>query len=491
MSDYKFPEGFLWGGATAANQFEGGYDADGKGLSVPDVIMGGTVDTPRLITPAGVRPGAYYPSHEAIDFYHHYEEDIDLFGEMGFKCFRLSTQWSRIFPNGDDEKPCQAGIDFYRNVFERCKKNGIEPLVTISHYEFPLALSHKYGGWDNPKVIDLWLRYAKFCFTEYKGLCKYWLTFNEINCAMFGAFGSVYGLGILPADDWAMTFTGADWDDPQRRFEGLHNQFVASAKAVKLAHEIDPECKVGCMIAGNATYPRTCKPADVQLATEVMRENNFYCGDVQVRGAYPVWAEHQIWERDGVDVARMKELAARDAEVLKAGTVDFYSFSYYMSATAATEDTGEASGGNIFGGAGNPYIKASDWGWPIDPAGLRWYLEEVYDRYQVPLMIVENGLGANDERGEDGKFHDSYRIDYMRDHIVEMGKAIQDGVDLMGYTMWGCIDLVSASTGEMKKRYGFIYVDKDNDGNGDLHREKKDSFDWYQKVIASNGEDLD
>ena len=489
MTTYKFPEGFLWGGASAANQFEGGYDADGKGLSVPDIITGGTVDTPRVVTPAGVRPNTYYPSHEAIDFYHHFEEDIDMFGQMGFKCFRLSTQWARIIPDGEGE-PSQAGIDFYRKVFEACKRNGIEPLVTISHYEFPLALSHKYGGWDNPKVIDAFMKLCKILFTEYKGLVKYWLTFNEINCAMMGAFGNVMGLGILPADDWAMSFTDADWDDPQRRFEGLHNQFVASAKAVQLAHEIDPNNKVGCMIAGNATYPRTCNPADVQLATEVMRENNFYCGDVQVRGAYPVWAAHQIWERDGVDVARMQELAKRDAEVLKAGTVDFYSFSYYMSATAATQETGEASAGNIFGGAGNPYIKASDWGWPIDPAGLRWYLEEVYDRYQIPLMIVENGLGANDERAEDGKFHDSYRIDYMRDHIVEMGKAIQDGVDLMGYTMWGCIDLVSASTGEMKKRYGFIYVDKDNDGNGDLHREKKDSFDWYKRVCETNGAEL-
>ena len=490
MADYTFPEGFLWGGATAANQFEGGYDADGKGLSVPDIITGGTVDTPRIVTPAGVRPGTYYPSHEAIDFYHHFEEDIDLFGEMGFKCFRLSTQWARIIPDGEGE-PSQAGIDFYRKVFEACKRNGIEPLITISHYEFPLALSHKYGGWDNPKVIDLFVDFCKLLFTEYKGLVKYWLTFNEINCAMMGGFGNIYGLGILPPEDGPVPFGPCDWDDPQRRYEGLHNQFVASAKAVKLAHEIDPANKVGCMIAGNACYPRTCRPTDVQMATEVMRENNFYCGDVHVRGAYPVWAANQIWKRDGVDVDRMNELAARDAQILKEGVVDFYSFSYYMSATAGVPDPdSEKSGGNIFGGMGNPYLKASDWGWPIDPEGLRWYLESVYDRYQIPLMIVENGLGANDERGEDGKFHDDYRIQYMRDHIVEMGKAIEDGVDLMGYTMWGCIDLVSASTGEMKKRYGFIYVDKDNDGNGDLHREKKDSFDWYRRVCESNGKDL-
>ncbi|MBR3318407.1 MAG: family 1 glycosylhydrolase [Atopobiaceae bacterium] len=491
MADYTFPEGFLWGGATAANQFEGGYDADGKGLSVPDIIMGGTVDTPRVVTPAGVREGAYYPSHEAIDFYHHWKEDIDLFAEMGFKCFRLSIQMSRIFPNGDDATPCQAGIDFYKNVFKHCQEKGIEPLVTLSHYEFPLALSHKYGGWDNPAVIDLWVRYADLCFREYKGLVKYWLTFNEINCAIMGGFGNIYGLGILPPEDGPVPFGECEWDDPQRRFEGLHNQFVASAKAVQIAHAIDPENMVGCMIAGNACYPRTCRPADVLIAQKQMNLNNFYCGDVHVRGEYAAWAP-SVWAENGVDVERMLDLADRDAETLLMGTVDFYSFSYYMSATAGLPDPdSEASGGNIFGGMGNPYLTASDWGWPIDPEGLRWYLETVYDRYQIPLMIVENGLGANDERGEDGKFHDGYRIDYMSDHIVEMGKAIEEGVDLMGYTMWGCIDLVSASTGEMKKRYGFIYVDKDNDGNGDLHREKKESFDWYKKVCETNGADLD
>ena len=490
MAKYSFPEGFLWGGATAANQFEGGYDADGKGLSVPDIIMGGTVTEPRVVTPKGVRPNTYYPSHEAIDFYHHYAEDIDLFGEMGFKCFRLSIQMSRIFPNGDDATPNQAGIEFYRNVFLACQKNGIEPLVTLSHYEFPLALSHKYGGWDNPKVIDIWTRYADTCFREYKGLVKYWLTFNEINCAMMGGFGNVMGLGILPPDDWAMDFANCPWDDPQRRFEGLHNQFVASAKAVQIAHAIDPENMVGCMIAGSACYPHTCRPADVLLAQKQMNVNNFYCGDVHVRGEYSAWAP-AIWEENGVDVDRMLTLAERDAETLAMGTVDFYSFSYYMSSTAGVPDPeAEKSGGNIFGGMGNPYLVASDWGWPIDPEGLRWYLQEVYDRYQIPLMIVENGLGANDERADDGKFHDSYRIDYMRSHIEQMGEAIANGVDLMGYTMWGCIDLVSASTGEMKKRYGFIYVDKDNDGNGDLHRERKDSFDWYKKVCESNGAEL-
>ena len=480
-----FRKDFLWGGATAANQVEGGYLDGGKGLNVPDVITGGTVSTPRRITPAGPEEGVFYPSHESVDFYHHYKEDIALFGEMGFKCYRMSINWARLFPKGDEEKPNPEGVAFYRSVFEECHKYGIEPMVTLSHYELPLALSHNYGGWANRKLIDFFVNYAKTCFTEYKGLVHYWLTFNEINCAMMGGFGNIMGLGILPDHDWDMDFMHCDWDDPQKRFEGLHNQFVASAKAVICAHEIDPENKVGNMIAGNATYPYSCNPDDVLGANDVMRENNFYCGDVQVRGAYPAWAP-ALWAREGVDLA---DLAKQDADILKAGTVDFYSFSYYMSATYSAEKT--ASGeGNIFGGAGNPYLKKSDWGWAIDPKGLRYYLETVYDRYQAPMMIVENGLGAVDQKEEDGSVHDSYRIDYLRSHIQEMEKAVEDGVDLMGYTMWGCIDLVSASTGEMKKRYGFIYVDKNNDGSGTYARSRKDSFSWYKKVIATNGKDL-
>lgn len=480
-----FPDGFLWGGATAANQCEGGYNEGGKGLGVPDVMTGGTVSEPRHITD-GILDGRHYPSHEAIDMFHHYLEDIELFAEMGFKCYRMSINWSRIFPHGDEEAPNREGIEFYRNVFEACCKNGIEPMVTLSHYELPYGLSKDYGGWKNPKLIDFFLNYARCVMTEFRGLVKYWLTFNEINCMMRGGFGGIMGGGMVPEglNDVAVTFGKADWDDPQARFTALHNQFLASAKCVVMAHEIDPENKVGCMIAGNATYPYSCNPDDVLLAQQTQRERNFYCGDVQVRGAYPVWAP-RIWEREGVHI----EVTDEDAAVLKAGTVDFYSFSYYMSSTASA-DPKVSEGGNLFGGAGNPHLEKSDWGWAIDPQGLKYYLEEVYDRYQIPLMIVENGLGAVDEVESDGSIHDSYRIDYLRRHIEQMREAIEDGVDLMGYTMWGCIDLVSASTGEMKKRYGFIYVDKDNDGKGTLARSRKDSFYWYKKVIESNGSDL-
>ena len=480
-----FPEGFLWGGATAANQCEGGYREDGKGLGLPDVITGGTVSEPRHITD-GVRDTYHYPSHEAIDMYHRYLEDIELFAEMGFKCYRMSINWSRIFPNGDEKTPNQAGLDFYRSVFEALRAHDIEPMVTLSHYELPYHLARTYGGWANRELIEFFLTYARTVMTEYRGLVRYWLTFNEINCMLKSGFGNIMCGGLIPRDleDAPINFGECSWDNVQDRYTALHHQLVASARCVTMAHEIDPANQVGCMIAANASYPLTCNPADVLAAQRQQRERNFYCGDVHVRGAYPAWAP-SLWAREGVQL----DITPEDAAALKAGTVDFYSFSYYMSATAADAAT-VAEGGNVFGGAGNPYLEKSDWGWAIDPQGLKYYLEEVYDRYQIPLMIVENGLGAVDEVEADGSIHDSYRIDYLRRHIEQMGEAIADGVDLMGYTMWGCIDLVSASTGEMKKRYGFIYVDKDNEGNGTLDRSRKDSFHWYQKVIATNGADL-
>ncbi len=479
---YEFPAGFLWGGATAANQYEGGWLEGGKGESVPDHLTGGTVNTPRRWT-REIEKDIYYPSHEAVDFYHHYKEDIALMAEMGFNVFRLSINWGRIFSNGDDRTPNQEGIDFYHNVFAECKKYGIEPLVTLSHYELPWALTLKYNGWAGREVIDCFVRYAETCFMEYKDEVKYWLTFNEINAGTF-SFGTIMSLGMVPEHD-EMSFDGDESHEQlQRRYQALHHQFVASAKAVQIGHAINPNFVIGCMIAGQVAYPETCNPKDALQAQNRNNMSNYFCGDVQVRGSYPYFAKRFFKDNDiHLDITKEDEIE------LKRGTVDFYSFSYYMSSVASTRG-GKTTEGNIMGGVKNPYLKASDWGWQIDPEGLRWYLNDVYGRYGIPLMIVENGLGAIDVRSEDGKFHDVYRIDYLRSHIQQMGEAIEDGVDLLGYTMWGCVDLVSASTGEMKKRYGFIYVDKDNDGNGDLHREKKDSFDWYKKVIATNGRDL-
>ncbi|MCR5641380.1 MAG: 6-phospho-beta-glucosidase [Lachnospiraceae bacterium] len=475
-----FREDFLWGGAIAANQAEGAWDLDGKGPSVPDMCTNGSNKTPKDVT-TSIRPDRLYPSHEAIDFYHHYEEDIALFAEMGFKTFRTSINWSRIFPTGMEDTPNEAGLAFYDRLFDCCKKHNIEPLVTISHYELPYALVEKYNGWAGRELVDYFMNYCKVIFERYADKVKYWLTFNEINTGAL-PFGSLLSLGTIRGYEGPTTGVP---NEPQVRFQALHHQFVASAKAVKYAHEHYPQFQMGNMICFVTSYPYTCNPEDVIRNQEHMREMNWYCSDVQVRGAYPSYAK-SIWKRNGVTI----HMEPGDEELLQEGKVDFYTFSYYMSNCTSVDKEKEQAGGNIIMGAKNPYLETSDWGWQIDPAGLRYTLNEIYDRYQIPLMVVENGLGAYDELEADGTIRDDYRIDYLRSHIAEMAKAVEDGVDLMGYTPWGCIDLVSASTGEMAKRYGFVYVEKYDDGTGSLARRKKKSFDWYKKVIASNGADL-
>lgn len=488
---------FLWGGATAANQYEGAYDVDGKGLSTADVMKGGAVDRPRAITwrnpttgetgsqdfvmfgkdtrvvPEGTVPavldGEYYPSHEGTDFYHHYAEDIKLMGEMGFKVFRLSINWSRIFPNGDDQEPNEAGLKFYDNVFDECHKYGIEPLVTLSHYETPLALAINYNGWASRKLIDFYLNYCKTVFTRYKGKVKYWLTFNEINIMEFAPY---MGGGLIDGS-------------AQNKAQAAHNQFVASAKAVKLAHEIDPENKVGQMLAYSQLYALTPDPKDQLRVVEAMHMSLFYT-DVQTGGRYPDYRLKK-YERDGIKLDDTPE----DYELIKDYSADFLSFSCYASNVVTTHDVEGNSGGNFMSGVKNPYLETNDWGWATDPDVLRIALNTLWDRYHKPLWIVENGIGWNDRPDENGVVHDDYRIKYLQENINSMREAVTiDGVDLMGYTMWGCIDLVSAGTGEMKKRYGFVYVDKDDEGNGTLARTPKDSFYWYKKVIANNGEDL-
>ena len=476
-----FREDFLWGGATAANQFEGAWNIDGKGPSCADMCTGGSHTRSKRIT-REIEEGTFYPSHEAIDFYHRYKEDIALFAEMGFKVFRFSIGWSRIFPNGDDAMPNEAGLQFYDNVINECLRYGIEPLITISHYEVPFALCKKYNGWASREMIDIFTRYCEVIFKRYKGRVKYWLTFNEINSATM-PMGGFLSQGIL---NEGTTDFNNQVDIPQLRFQGLHHQFVASAKAVQLAHEIDPNYQVGCMILYATTYPYTCNPDDVIEAQKKNRIMNYFCGDVQVRGEYPTYMK-RYFKENNIEI----KVEDGDEEILKNGCVDFYTFSYYMSVCATTDEKELQGNGNILGGATNPYLKASDWGWQIDPKGLRYSLNEIYDRYQIPMMIVENGLGAYDEKEEDGTINDDYRIEYLKAHIEQMKEAVEDGVDLIGYTPWGCIDLVSASTGEMAKRYGFIYVDKYDDGSGDLSRSKKKSFNWYKQVIASNGENLE
>ena len=475
-----FREDFLWGGATAANQYEGGWDADGKGESVPDHCTNGSHTESKWVTTA-IEKDRLYPSQEATDFYHHYKEDIALFAEMGFKTFRLSINWTRIFPTGMEEEPNEAGLQFYDNVFDELKKYNIEPLVTISHYEMPYALVEKCNGWEGREVIDYFFKYAITLFKRYDSKVRYWLTFNEINCATM-PMGNVLGTGTIKGYNGPISEIP---DDPQARFQALHHQLVASALIVKYAHEHFPEYEMGNMICYLLSYPLTCNPQDILLNQKNMEITNYYCGDVQVRGEYPYFAK-RYWEENGIEI-KMKH---GDKEILKAGTVDFYTFSYYMTNCVSSDPSQEKTAGNITGGAKNPYLESSDWGWQIDPVGLRVALNELYARYNIPLMVVENGLGAFDKIEKDGSINDDYRIDYLRKHIKEMREAVEDGVDLMGYTPWGCIDLVSASTGEMAKRYGFIYVDKYDDGTGDLSRKKKKSFDWYKKVIETNGEEL-
>lgn len=490
----KFSENFLWGGATAANQCEGAWNVDGRGPAMTDVTTGGSVKAHRMVTyidkdgnpgamakmkggklPEGAKyaviDGYYYPNHDGIDFYHRYKEDIALFAEMGFKTFRMSISWSRLYPNGDETEPNQKGIEFYRNVFTELRKHNIEPLVTIWHFDTPLYLEEHYGGWTNRKLVEFFGRFARTCFTEFKGLVKYWLTFNEINNTVM--FLELFG-------------NKATDEDYQKAYQTLHYQFVASAHAVKIGHEIDPENKIGCMICGITYYPGSPDPNDILKNRDMWEKGIYYCGDVQCKGKYPTFAQ-RLWNEHNVKL----DITEQDLIDLKEGKVDMYTFSYYMSTMLTTHEVKEKVSGNFSAGAKNPYLTYSDWGWALDPKGLRYYLEMIYDRYELPLMVVENGLGAYDTVEEDGSIHDPYRIDYFREHIKEMGIAVEHGVDLIGFTPWGCIDLVSAGTGEMRKRYGFIYVDKDDEGKGTFNRSRKDSFYWYKKVIASNGTDLD
>jgi 6-phospho-beta-glucosidase len=486
----NFPKEFLWGGATAANQYEGGYREGGRGLATSDFMTEGSAVSPRKLSvelkdgtkvllkrddavPEGavgyIDENIYYPSHGATDFYNHYKEDIALFGEMGFKCFRMSISWSRIFPKGGikGEEPNEEGLKFYEEVFKECKKYNIDPLVTIYHFEVPAFLADSFDGWYGRETLDCYLRYCKVVFERYKDLVRYWIPINEINV--------LHGYGMLGCRD-----TGA-----QVRYQSMHHLFVANALATKIGHEINPENKIGCMLALSGLYPADCKPENV-LGTLQFRRRALFFSDVMMRGYYPSYAEAML-EELGVIIAKQPG----DDEIISLYTSDYFAFSYYRTTIYHAGVVQKTNTGGQMGDK-NPHLKETPWGWPIDPVGLRYVLNELYDRYQKPLFIVENGMGMDDTIEADGFINDDYRINYLRDHIAEMKKAICiDGVDLMGYTPWGCIDLVSAGTGEMKKRYGFIYVDMDDRGNGTLKRYKKKSFYWYKKVIETNGENLE
>ena len=467
-----FPKDFIWGASTAANQYEGGYNEGGKGLSVQDVLA--TTPGGHRAETDGIEPGRYYPSHVGSDGYHHLEEDVELLAGLGVNGYRMSLAWTRIFPNGDDAEPCEEGLAYYDRLFDLLLERGIEPIVTMSHYEPPLALARQ-GGWSERRTIDLFVRYAETIMRRYLGKVRYWITFNEINCTQV-PFGIMTGAGIL------MPMFGPD-NTEQLRYRCLHNQFVASARVVRLAHEIDPTLQVGCMVASMYNYPLTCNPADVRAAQAQNQMSFLFAGDVMVRGAYPGYARRYFAEH-GIELAVTPE----DQVELAAGTVDFYSFSYYMTNCAGTAPNAEQTAGNLVSGLKNPYLRASEYGWQIDPTGLRVLLNDLWDRYQVPLMIVENGLGCHDDLvvDADGTRHvdDDYRIDYLRQHIDALREAVSDGVGVVGYLPWSAFDLVALSTGTMEKRYGLVYVDLDDEGNGTLERTPKKSYGWYRDLIA-------
>ena len=466
-----FPKNFLWGGATAANQYEGAYNIDRKGLTVQDVTpKGGFGPITEEPTPDNLKL-------EGIDFYHHYKDDIKLFAEMGFKVYRTSIAWARIFPNGDETVPNEAGLQFYDDLFDELHKYDIEPLVTLSHYETPLHLAKEYDGWTNRELIGFFENYARTVFTRYKDKVKYWLTFNEVNSVLHAPFMS--GGILTPPEELSQ----------QDLYQAIHHELVASASVTKIGHEINPNFQIGCMVISMPAYPMTPNPKDVS-ASRHFENQNYLFSDIHARGKYPNYIKRFFKEND-IEI----KFAEGDEKLLAENTVDFISFSYYMSTTATSEpDKYETSSGNILGGVPNPYLEASEWGWQVDPIGLRLVLNDFYDRYQLPLFIVENGLGAKDQlvEGRDGELtvEDDYRIKYLNDHLIQVGEAIEDGVEIMGYTSWGCIDLVSASTAEMSKRYGYIYVDRNDDGTGTFKRYKKKSFYWYKEVIESNGENL-
>ncbi|MGO2266176.1 MAG: 6-phospho-beta-glucosidase [Vagococcus salmoninarum] len=473
-----FKDDFLWGGAVAAHQIEGGWDQGGKGPSIADVMTAGANGVEREITD-GVIPGKNYPNHEAIDFYHRYKEDIALFAEMGLKSFRTSIAWSRIFPKGDESEPNEAGLQFYDDLFDELLKHNIEPIVTLSHFEMPYHLHKAYGGFRNKQVVDFFVNYAGVVMERYKNKVKYWMTFNEINNQAGGAHA---------LHNW--TNSGVIVKDGENAeeviFQASLYELIASAKAVALGHKINPEMQIGCMMAYVPVYPYSCNPGDLLAAQKAMNLRYFY-NDIHAYGKIPNFALKE-WELKGYNI----EYTAEDLVALEAGKVDYIGFSYYMSGTITSDMTMEGyQVADNMKLVQNPHIKSSDWGWPIDPVGLRYILNDLQQRYNLPMMIVENGFGAYDKVEADGSINDDYRINYLQEHIEQMALAInEDGVELIGYTPWGIIDIVSFGTGEMEKRYGFIYVDKDNAGVGTLNRSKTKSFDWYKEVISTNGQSL-
>jgi 6-phospho-beta-glucosidase len=497
----KFPKNFLWGGATSAAQIEGGRCLDGKGLCHLDYVYFRGPKTPcnfmlkkDLEKARAEETTLNFPNRRGIDFFHRYKEDIALLAEMGFKSFRMSISWTRLFPTGLEETPDPEGVRFYHDVFAELHRYGIEPLVTMIHYELPIIFVEKYDGWVSPEVIPYCFRYLKFLIDEYKDEVKYWLTFNEINmvCAVPYLGGGIildrYDDGFeIPKDFRPFAplppQMAKRWENASH--QALHHQFIASAMIVKYAHETAPNCLIGNMFNLHHLYPETPAPEDALRAHQETEFNMFFC-DVMARGSYPSWIL-SYYKKNGIEITWYDGYE----KILAEGTVDFISLSYYLSSIVTADPKRQERIGSFIRTLHNPYLETSDFGWQIDPTALRISLNELRDRFHLPIYIVENGIGAFEELNEEKTVHDSYRIAYLRSHIKAIAEAIEDGVDVIGYTPWGCIDLVSCSLVSMSKRYGFVYVDADDEGNGTYDRYRKDSFYWYKKVIASNGEDLE
>lgn len=483
-----FPENFLFGGAIAASQAEGAFDEGGKGLDTQDLRYfdaswnreeradkkNKRINSEKFKKALTDTENVHYPFRWGIDFYHSYHSDLALMEELGLKVFRTSINWARIFPNGDDENPNEEGIQFYIDLFSECHKRGMKVFATILHYNIPVNLVLKYGGWKSRKTIDFYIRYVKVLFERLGDLVDFWLPFNESNAGRFNPYN-----GVCLIQDAEENYENAI-------FQCLHHQFIANALTVKLAHEMIPGSMVGAMIARFTTYPATCKPQDVMQMIHDDQYSNFFYTDVMARGFYPEYMDRYF---DKFNIHIQKEPG--DDEILAENTVDFVAFSYYMSLVSTTDQSWEKTSGNLVTGNKNPYLESSDWGWQIDPVGLRISLNQMYDRYHLPVFVAENGLGALDQIAEDGKVHDPYRIEYMKKHIEQMKEAVIDGVNLLGYTAWGIIDIVSCGPMEMSKRYGVIYVSQDDEGVGTRERIRKDSFYWYQKCIRTNGENLE
>lgn len=488
----SFPKNFLWGGAVAANQCEGAWLEDGKAPNVTDIMVGIGSKDPGLKWNDETKKWEMaldsqkkYLSHEGIDFYHRYKEDLELMAGMGFNCFRTSIAWGRIFPNGDEEQPNEAGLAYYDELIETMLELGMEPVITLSHYETPLHLLTEYGGWSNHQLINFWKRYVTTVFERYKGKVKYWLTFNEVNNMMRNPLvaGGVLTLNPKDKNDPIGSTTEKD------KWQGYYHICVANAWTVKLCKAIDLNARVGCMLTSSsvATYPYNCDPDNVFGAYNAIRMSHFYFGDPFCLGEIPgyvkrVWCEHDC----------EPQMNDEELRLIKENTVAYFSLSYYRSSTYDGKNSLSGDTGGLIGKE-NPYLTGCSpepWCWPIDPKGIRYVLNILYDRYHLPLFIVENGIGLDEKIDASGTIDDPDRMKYVEEHLQYVHEAILDGVDVMGYLYWGPIDVVSAGTGEMKKRYGFIYVDRFNDGTGTLERKIKNSYYRYKEIIETNGDIL-